>query len=137
MLDTIGVLYDGYDYFRKKFSESQKDLIEARFFFQKVVVIKGEEGAKIFYDHTKFKRNGATPKRFQKTLFGEGGVQGLDGQAHSKRKKLFMQVMNVRALKKIEKKFKKKAADCHSRLGSERRNGTFLRNGTYFNANRL
>jgi len=106
MLDTIGILYDGYDHFRKKFSESEKDIIEAHFLFKKIIVLKGVEAAKIFYDHTKFKRNGATPKRFQKTLFGEGGVQGLDAQAHTRRKKLFMQVMSAQALKKIEKIFK-------------------------------
>jgi len=106
MLDTIGILYDGYDHFRKKFSESEKDIIEAHFLFKKIIVLKEVEAAKIFYDPTKFKRNGATPKRFQKTLFGEGGVQGLDAQAHTRRKKLFMQVMNAQALKKIEKIFK-------------------------------
>lgn len=52
--------------------------------------MSGEEAAEIFYDAERFNLKNATPKRIQKTLFGVGGVQSLDGEAHSHRRKLFL-----------------------------------------------
>lgn len=42
----------------------------------------GPEAAKLFCDPNLFVRQGAMPKAIQKTLLGEGGVQGLDGRPH-------------------------------------------------------
>jgi fatty-acid peroxygenase len=52
--------------------------------------MQGEEAAKVFYDENKFKRKKAAPKFVKKTLFGQGGVQGLDEDRHRHRKQLFM-----------------------------------------------
>lgn len=38
----------------------------------------GPEAVRLFYDPRRFVRRSATPKAIQKTLLGEGGVQGLD-----------------------------------------------------------
>lgn len=69
------------------------DLFEARLLGQKVICLAGEEGARLFYDQDFFQRNGAAPKRVQKTLFGENAVQTMDGDAHTHRKLLFMSLM--------------------------------------------
>lgn len=69
--------------------------------------MKGEEAASVFYDTDKFQRKGATPERFKKTLFGKGGVQGLDGKAHLHRKELFMEFMTPESIQKLEEIFKK------------------------------
>ncbi len=55
--------------------------------------MSGEEAAKIFYNPEYFRRNGAAPKRIQKTLFGENAIQSMDGDAHLHRKILFMILM--------------------------------------------
>lgn len=39
-------------------------------------------------------RRGVAPRRFQKTLFGQGGVQGMDGEAHRHRKQMFVSLMS-------------------------------------------
>jgi fatty-acid peroxygenase len=49
--------------------------------------------AELFYDPDRFMRQGAAPGRVQKTLFGRGGVQGLDGRAHRNRKQMFLSLM--------------------------------------------
>lgn len=69
--------------------------------------MKGEEAASVFYDTDKFQRKGATPARFKKTLFGKGGVQGLDGKAHLHRKELFMKFMTPDSIRQLEGIFKK------------------------------
>ncbi|MFV8292347.1 MULTISPECIES: cytochrome P450 [Aerococcus] len=66
---------------------------KAKFLTKEIITIYGEEAAKKFYDPTKFKREGAMPKPVLKTLFGEDGVQTLDGEAHHHRKNYFMDLM--------------------------------------------
>ena len=105
MESSIGILLKGYPMFLEKFRKQQTDVIETTLLLQKTYVIKGKEAAKLFYDQNLFIRKKATPKRFQKTLFGEGGVQGLDGDQHRHRKALFMQYMNAESLDKIESIF--------------------------------
>ena len=46
-------------------------------------------------------RRDAAPIRIQKTLFGQGGVQCLDGAAHRQRKNMFMRLMNDNAMQEI------------------------------------
>lgn len=105
MDSTLGVLCSGYVNFKEQFEEEKKDIITTRLLLRKTNVLRGEEAAKIFYDQEKFQRKGATPKRFQKTLFGEGGVQGLDGEAHLRRKELFMSCMSEDSIGELQGKF--------------------------------
>lgn len=70
------------------------DIFEARILGEKAACIHGREAAELFYNPLHFRRKGATPKRIQKTLFGEKGVQSLDDAAHQKRKAAFMSLMN-------------------------------------------
>ncbi|MCC9165614.1 hypothetical protein LN893_02035 [Pontibacter sp. XAAS-A31] len=46
-----------------------------------------------FYDSTMFVRTGAIPKRVQKTLLGENGVQTMDDETHKHRKAMFMSLI--------------------------------------------
>lgn len=54
----------------------------------------GVEAAELFYDSSRFSRHRAAPGFLKKTLFGEEGVQGLEGSAHNDRKLLFMQCLD-------------------------------------------
>lgn len=69
--------------------------------FEKTVCFRGREAAQVFYDTEKFSRQHAAPKRVQKTLLGEGGVQGLDGAVHRQRKQIFMGLMTPENLEKL------------------------------------
>lgn len=55
--------------------------------------MSGRAAAELFYDENRFVRSGAVPGPVRKTLFGEGGVQGLDDWPHKERKALFMSVV--------------------------------------------
>src|SRR5699024_1979566 len=61
------------------------------------------KAARKFYDHEKFKREGAMPKPVLKTLVGEDGVQTLDGKAHHHRKNYFMDLMKPERMEDYRK----------------------------------
>ncbi|WPU67195.1 cytochrome P450 [Peredibacter starrii] len=59
---------------------------------KRTTCFKGKAAAELFYS-TKLERKGAAPEPIKATLFGKGGVQGLDQREHQHRKKLFMPFM--------------------------------------------
>ncbi|MBV6623013.1 MAG: cytochrome P450 [Rivularia sp. (in: Bacteria)] len=92
---TLALLSEGYNFISKRCQRYDSDIFITRLLLQENICMRGEEAAKIFYDTNRFIRKGATPKRAQKTLLGEGGVQGLDGDEHRQRKQMLMSLMNA------------------------------------------
>ncbi|WP_046175589.1 cytochrome P450 [Domibacillus indicus] len=90
---SLSLLREGYLYIPNRRHSFQADVFETRLMGKPAICMGGKEAAELFYDTTKFKRAGAAPKRVVKTLFGEGGVQTLDGEAHERRKAAFMSLM--------------------------------------------
>lgn len=90
---TLDLLQEGYLFIKNRVNHYQSDIFETHLLGEKVICISGEEATKIFYDPELFYRKDATPKRVQKTLFGVGAIQSMDGKAHIHRKQLFMSLM--------------------------------------------
>ncbi|SDM19912.1 cytochrome P450 [Sediminibacillus halophilus] len=95
---SLDLLREGYMFIPNRRHSFQQDLFATRLLGQRAVCMGGKEAAEIFYDETKFKRSSAAPKRVQKTLFGEKGVQTLDGKEHRHRKQMFMSLMEPEQL---------------------------------------
>ena len=91
---TLALALDGYEFISKRCDRHQSNIFQTRLLFQKTICLRGAEAAKVFYDVEKFSRKGVAPKRIQKTLLGEGGVQGTDGEVHRHRKQMFMGLMS-------------------------------------------
>lgn len=91
--NSVALLQEGYLFIGNRVDRYHSDLFEARLLGQKVICLSGEEAAKLFYDPELFLRNGAAPKRIQKSLFGVDAIQTMDGEAHIHRKLLFMSLM--------------------------------------------
>lgn len=91
--NSLALMREGYLFIGNRINRYQSDLFEARLLGQKVICMSGEEAAKVFYDRERFQRNGAAPKRVQKTIFGVNAIQTMDGDAHIHRKLLFMSLM--------------------------------------------
>ncbi|GAB3048902.1 cytochrome P450 [Virgibacillus ainsalahensis] len=91
--NSMKLLSEGYRFIPDRMQRFNSNIFQTRLLGQKVICISGKEAAEVFYDNELFKRKGAAPKRIQKSLFGEGGVQGMDGEAHRHRKQLFMSLM--------------------------------------------
>ncbi len=88
--NTFDLMQEGYLFIKNRTDKYQSNMIETHLMGQKVICMAGEEAAKLFYDQERFQRNGAAPKRVQKTLFGENAIQSMDGPAHTHRKHIFM-----------------------------------------------
>lgn len=100
--NTIAFLNEGYLYITNRRKQLNRDMFKTRLLGGKqVVCMAGKEAAAVFYDTDKFKREGAAPERVLKTLFGQNGVQTLDGQTHEHRKAMFMHFMNKGSLQEI------------------------------------
>ena len=91
--NSLSMLLEGYSFIQNRCYKFKTDIFQTRILGQKAICISGEEAAKVFYDNNYFKRKDVAPKRVQKTLTGQNGVQGLDGIAHTNRKQMFMSMM--------------------------------------------
>jgi len=101
--NSLALLLEGYQFIQNRCNRYQSDIFQTRLIGKNVICLRGEEAAKVFYDNRRFKRKGATPKRIQKSLFGENGVQAMDGVAHKHRKLMFMLIMTPDRLEQLEK----------------------------------
>ncbi len=62
------------------------------------VLLGGPEGVREFTDTDRFAREGATPAPVGHLLFGNGPVHDLDGEAHRRRKELFVDALAAPAV---------------------------------------
>lgn len=116
---TIALMEDGYLFIKNRVEKYHSNMFETHLLGEKVICMSGEEAAKLFYDPDRFQRNGATPKRVQKTLFGENAIQTMDGKAHVHRKNFFMSLMTPvhqkRLAELVMKKFEASVGEWESR----------------------
>jgi len=89
---TLDLVRDPYRFISRRCRELDSDLFQTRLMLRRTICMRGRDAAELFYDPERFQRKGAAPERINKTLFGRGGVQGLDGPAHRHRKALFLSV---------------------------------------------
>ncbi|PAV31566.1 cytochrome P450 [Virgibacillus profundi] len=95
---SLSLLSEGYQFIPNRVRRFNSDIFQTRLMGQKVICISGKEAGEVFYDPERFQRKGAAPNRIRESLFGEAGVQGLDGSAHQHRKDLFMSLMTPQSL---------------------------------------
>lgn len=98
---SISLMREGYMYIFNRRKSFQSDLFETRLLGQKVICMGGMEAAELFYDQEKFQRAGAAPNRVKESLFGESGVQTLDGKSHQLRKNVFLSLLSNDRLSEI------------------------------------
>ena len=98
---SFALLSDGYTFVQKRCRRLHTDVFRTRLMLQQTICLRGEAAAELFYDDDCFMRAGAAPARMKKTLVGEGGVQGLDGEAHRHRKAMFMALMSPAEVERL------------------------------------
>ncbi|HEY9199634.1 MAG TPA: cytochrome P450 [Gammaproteobacteria bacterium] len=87
---TLALRRDPYRFISTRCLHFGTDLFEARLMLERTLCLRGREAAALFYSRQRFQRGGVMPGWLEKTLFGRGGVQGLDEAAHRDRKQLFL-----------------------------------------------
>lgn len=110
LTDVTERLDEGYLLLSELREEADAPVVKARLLNKEVIAVYGKEAAKKFYDPRNFKREGAMPKVVLKTLFGEEGVQTLDGKAHEHRKTTFMNLMTPKRMDEYHRILDKKLA---------------------------
>ncbi|ANF24084.1 cytochrome [Stutzerimonas stutzeri] len=95
---SLSLLGEGYSFIPSRCHRLGTDIFQVRLLMQNTICVSGKEAAKLFYDERLFQRQHAAPRMLQKTLFGEGGVQGLDDEVHRHRKALFMSLLSDKAV---------------------------------------
>jgi fatty-acid peroxygenase len=98
---SLAFLREGYDFIGRRTRRYASDVVETRLLLRRTLLLTGADAARVFYDPYRFVRRGAAPRRVRRTLFGEGGVQGLDGEAHRVRKGLFTGLLTPVAASRI------------------------------------
>jgi fatty-acid peroxygenase len=90
--DTIAFRRDPYRFISRRAAGLGENVVEIRLLLRPTLCLTGFGAARVFYDPVRFQRAGAAPGPLLKTLFGKGGVQGLDGEEHRKRKAMFLEI---------------------------------------------
>ncbi|MEH7663233.1 cytochrome P450, partial [Bacillus velezensis] len=99
--NSLALLRDGYVFVKNRAENYRSDVFRARLLGKTFICMSGAEAAKLFYDTERFQREHALPKRVQKTLFGTGAIQSMDGERHKHRKLLFMSLMTPPRQKRL------------------------------------
>ena len=99
---TLRLVIEGYTFISERCRRYRSDVFQTRLLLRRTICMRGEDAARIFYDIGRFQRAGAAPGRIIKTLFGKGGVQVLDDEAHLKRKLMIMSLMTPGSIRKLK-----------------------------------
>ena len=92
---SVRLLLGGYDALEQlREANGGQDWFAARLLGRRALVVRGEEGARRFYDPDLVTRKGAIPAPLRLLLFGRGAVHGMNGSAHRTRKAMFLGVVD-------------------------------------------
>lgn len=99
----IGFFLEGYGWLPNRRRRSSGGVVRTRVLGQRVTGLCGPDAARFFYDEANIHRHGAVPGPVQDTLFGRGGVQGLDGVDHRLRKAMFLSMLTGEGVALLER----------------------------------
>ncbi|MEH1011915.1 cytochrome P450 [Micromonospora sp. CPCC 206060] len=102
---TLSFAREGYRFIGERCERYDSDIFQTRLLLRPTICLRGRASAELFYDDERFQRHGAAPARLQRTLTGVGGVQGLDGSAHRRRKAMFLSLMTPAGIGELARLF--------------------------------
>lgn len=88
--NTVALLSEGYRFIGNRCDELGTDIFSTRLMLQRVVCMRGEAAARMFYQPGRFTRRRAIPPNTLGLLQGHGSAQVLDGEMHRVRKAMMM-----------------------------------------------
>lgn len=93
---TLAFRAQGYQFITNGGRELQSDASLTQLMLRQVVCATGEEAARMFYAPGRFTRRGAIPPTALRLLQDKGSVATLDGDAHRRRKAMFLSLSRQR-----------------------------------------
>ncbi|MGO4595628.1 cytochrome P450 [Leifsonia sp. 2TAF2] len=91
---SLRFVRDGYLFGTRGFRAAGSDRFRTRLLGRPVLVMRGADSARFFYEGGRFSRAGAMPRSVLKVLQDVGSVQSLEGDAHRRRKELFIGLLS-------------------------------------------
>ena len=88
--NTAALLSEGYRFIGNRCDALGSDIFSTRLMLQRVVCVRGEAAARMFYQPGRFTRRRAIPPNALGLLQGHGSAQTLDGEMHETRKAMMM-----------------------------------------------
>jgi fatty-acid peroxygenase len=92
---TLALLSEGYRFLPDRFERFGADMFTTRLMLRKALCVRGEDAARMFYQPGRFTRRHALPPTTMALLQDFGSVMALDGEAHRKRKAMFMSLVRA------------------------------------------
>ncbi|MEU0271703.1 cytochrome P450 [Streptomyces sp. NPDC006307] len=90
---TASLFLKGYAWLPNRMRRAPDGVVRARLLGRHAVALRGPEAVRFFYDEAHVRRGGALPEPVRATLFGDGAVHTLDGEAHRVRKAMFLSLL--------------------------------------------
>jgi fatty-acid peroxygenase len=110
-------LREGYPFIRKRCAAYGSPVFQTRLMGQHTLCLSGLQAAELFYDAQRFVRTPtSTPAPLRNILLGAGGVQGLDGPAHARRKQLFLDLLDRENMQRLTRLFETRWREAIARL---------------------
>jgi fatty-acid peroxygenase len=88
--NTIALLEEGYRFIGNRCDELGTDIFGTRLMLRRVVCVRGEAAARMFYQPGRFTRRRAIPPTTLALLQDHGSTQTLDGEMHRVRKAMML-----------------------------------------------
>lgn len=98
---TLALLSEGYRFISNRCQRHHSDVFATRLILRKVICVRGEDAARMFYEPDRFTRRGAIPISTFRLLQDEGSVAQLDGDAHRQRKQLFISLLDQDSIQQL------------------------------------
>ncbi|MEV6734270.1 MULTISPECIES: cytochrome P450 [unclassified Streptomyces] len=90
---TLSLLTRGYAWLPDRMRTASDGTFRTRLLGRPTIALQGPEAAAFFYDERHVLRTAALPDPVLDTLFGQGAVHTLDGEAHRVRKAMFIALL--------------------------------------------
>ncbi len=98
---TLAFLSEGYRFVSNRCKRYGTDVFETRLIGRRAVCVMGEDAARMFYHPGRFTRNHAMPVTTLLLLQDKDSVQTLNGEAHRRRKEMFMSQMTPENVERL------------------------------------
>jgi fatty-acid peroxygenase len=95
---SVALLLEGYTFVTNRCRRYDARAFETRLLGRRAVCITGREAVRLFYDASRIQQSRMVPRPMRRTLFGEGAVHFLEGEAHRNRKAMFLSLVTPEAV---------------------------------------
>lgn len=98
---ALAFLREGYNFVSRRCDRLGSDAFSTTVLGRPLVCARGADAARMFSHPGRFTRQGAAPPTVTRLLQGKPSVQQMDGEAHHRRKAVFMQLLDAESTARL------------------------------------